>query len=118
MGQVRNLFVRNQESHMSAVVVAKGWLLRFPRKPTDTKERWFEKAGSFFGIHPRKAKKLFYDEIDRMDADELLGMCRNFMRLERSIITMEEGLNELETLARKAAAEASHPQGSQGQLGD
>ncbi len=118
MGQVREVFVRNRENDMSAVVLAKGWLLRFPRKPTDTKERWFERAARFFEIHPRKAKKLFYDEIDRMDADEMLGMCRNFLRLESSILTMEEGLNELEALARKATAEAGYPQGAQGQAGD
>jgi hypothetical protein len=114
MGQVRNEFVRYRESQMSAVALAKGWLLSFPRKPTDTKQRWFENAAGYFGIHPRKAKKLFYDEIDRMDGDELLTMCRQFMRLDQASMKRKEILNELESLARTAVAEARNQALAQG----
>lgn len=116
MGQVRNGFVRYRESQMRAVTLAKGWLLEYPRKPTDTKQRWFENAASYFGIHPRKAKKLFYDEIDRMDADEWLGMKRQFEQLEQSANRRRKGLDELENLARSSAHADRHPEGSQGQL--
>lgn len=116
MGQIREMSVRYREVSMPAVVEARSWLLRFPRSPMDTKESWFRKAAGFFAIHPRKAKKLFYEEIDRMDADEYLGMKRQFEQLEQSAIRRRKGLDELENLARASTHAEGHQEIPRGGL--
>lgn len=84
-----------QENVMPAVVEARSMICAVPRDPRHTRATWLQYVGNLLGIHPRQAKKIFYGELKRIDADTFRRMQSNLEALQTKALERRETLNEL-----------------------
>ena len=99
---------------MRAVDDARRLIARFPRHPEHTRERWLHDCGSFFRISASLAKKLWYREQKRIDADTYLRMRERADNLLQSAGRREAILNDTARLLAapaRVASQATAPQG-------
>jgi hypothetical protein len=76
------------ERTMPAVVEAREMILAVPFDPAvDTKGAWLRRAGALLGLGERKAARIFYREVKRIDAD-------TFNRMRAKLNELQEQANE------------------------
>jgi len=71
-----------------------------PLQHTDTKESWLRRVARLAGMSERQARKYYYREAKRVDADTYLRIQQQIVELERTIANRKDTLNALETLLR------------------
>lgn len=81
---------------MPAVVEAREMMCAVPFAPDrHTKGTWLRHVAGLFGLTPSKAKKIFYGEVKRIDADTFNRMRERLDALQESAKTRRERLNDL-----------------------
>jgi hypothetical protein len=96
-----------EKSAVSAVEIARDMLceLSGPRGWNDTRESWLARGARRAGLSLRRARAIFYQEPIRLEADEYLGIERNWKAATQSVETISH-------LAREANGRASDRNGS------
>lgn len=114
MSRIRENLSRYREMKARAVDEARDYLAALPRSHTQTRATWLHSGCRFFGISNSLGKKLWYREVERMDADTLLRMRERFDELKRAQIKRQELLNDaadLLTALRNDASRTADPAG-------
>jgi hypothetical protein len=95
-----------EKSAVSAVEIARDMLceLSGPRGWNDTRESWLARGARRAGLSLRRARAIFYQEPIRLEADEYLGIERNWKAATQSVETISH-------LAREANGRASDRNG-------
>lgn len=93
---------QNQERKMSAVVQARDMICAIPITHADTKLSWLRRAGSLLGLNPSQAKKIYYREVKRIDADTFNRMRDQLDALKERALQRRETLNDLSNLIASA----------------
>lgn len=79
MSRIRELSVQKAEPDMPAVVEARSMLCAVPIDLSrgESKGVWLQRVSRLLGLSPAKAKRIYYHEVKRIDADTF-----NHMRIQ------------------------------------
>lgn len=114
MSQSRYAPSRFQECKPRAVVEARDMICAIPRAHDATKLSWLFHAAGQLAIHFRLAKKLYYREVKRIDADTMDRMRIRFEEIQEAASKRRELMNELAIRTKDLRS----PQGGRGPVGD
>lgn len=102
---------------MPAVVEARTMLCAIPLDVSrgESKGVWLQRAARLLGLAPAKAKRIYYGEVKRIDADEFARMRNRLEQVKERASGNRERLNEL-IYARHEIARAgqAHREGRPG----
>lgn len=114
MFRIREMPSRYREMKARAVDEARDYLAALPRSHTQTRASWLHSGCRFFGISESLGKKLWYREVERMDADTLLRMRERFDALKEAQIKRQELLNDAADLLAAFTNDAARVTDSSG----
>lgn len=82
---------------MPAVVEARTMLCAIPLDVSrgESKGVWLQRAARLLGLAPAKAKRIYYGEVKRIDADEFARMRNRLEQVKERANGNRERLNEL-----------------------
>ena len=103
MDRIREAVSPSKEGPVRAVDDARNMLRAFPRDPEHTRNIWLQCCGRFFGTSASLAKKLWYREQKRIDADTYLRMRERHQTLMRSAQRRQELLKDVDAVVGAAA---------------
>jgi hypothetical protein len=110
--------VQTQERDMPAVVEARAMLCAVPLDLSrgESKGVWLQRAARLLGVPPAKAKRIYYGEVKRIDADEFARMRARLENLKAQANENRERLNDLiylrHEIARAGQADREGHQGA------
>lgn len=92
---------------MPGVLEARFHLCAFPREHGDSKSSYLRRAAAFFGLSYWQAKKIYYGEAKRIDADRLDAMRARMVALHERTATRRETLDGLRNRIEELRAAGS-----------
>lgn len=97
MSRFRELSVQKAEPDMPAVVEARSMLCAVPIDLSrgESKGVWLQRVGRLLGLSSAKAKRIYYQEVKRIDADTYNRMRTQLNELQERAEARRETLNEI-----------------------
>ena len=93
----REKIVQKQEPHMPAVVEARSMLCAVPLDVSRGESRgvWLSRVARLLGLTSAKAKRIYYGEVKRIDADEFARMRSRLEELHDRATETRGRINDL-----------------------